>query len=188
MLRELTRAGPAGRRRIIEIWSPFLPTTLSPTVSIFGGKLVSTLPSVPTPSDDSISRESTPSTDSSFSPWEPLLTASGLLVYFIGFLFTCSYYFFFPTTVDRVEPFGTYSSSQVSLQEIRRNQATAVVILGVIGAEFSQEIVGPVSMSNGTNGVADYILVRATSEHKDFLFFYLVVILSICLQNLLSCA
>lgn len=70
------------------------------------------------------------------------------------------------------------ASSLPSLQQIRRNQATAVVLLGVIGAEYGQEIPHTSSSAAAATPVAaagqrhppegfsktDYSLARATSK------------------------
>lgn len=68
-------------------------------------------------------------------------------------------------------------ASQPSLHQIRRNQATAVVLLGVIGAEYGQEIphssaaapLAPVSAAGQRHppegfNKTDYSLARATSK------------------------
>ncbi|PIC38640.1 hypothetical protein B9Z55_010588 [Caenorhabditis nigoni] len=46
LIRELTRLGADGRRRLIESWTPFLPPLLDDSLSIFGSKLQSSVPTI----------------------------------------------------------------------------------------------------------------------------------------------
>lgn len=88
LLRELSRVGPQGRKRLIDEWASFLPTLVEPSVSILGSNLVAVsasqavLPSsLPNPSSDdaqtnvTLTRESTPM--SSTANWDPILIAGG---------------------------------------------------------------------------------------------------------------
>ncbi|VDP07804.1 unnamed protein product [Heligmosomoides polygyrus] len=72
LIRELSRLGTSGRRRLIESWTPFLPPLLDPALSIF-------------------------------------------------------------------EP-STGEDGESGVQQVRRNQATAIILLGVVGAEFGDEL------------------------------------------------
>lgn len=153
LLRELSRMGPSGRKQLIDEWSPFLPTLVDASVSILGSNLVAAsasqavLPSsLPNPSSEDAqpqsggTRESTPLT--STAGWDPVLIQG-----------------------DKFD--GTFN--QPSVQQLRRNQATAVVLLGVIGAEYGQEIAQVANVSSRPQapdgfGNNDYSLARATSK------------------------
>ncbi|CAB3403143.1 unnamed protein product [Caenorhabditis bovis] len=109
LIRELTRLGPEGRRKLIESWAPFLPPLLDDSLSIFGSKLQSSIPSaqsvVSAPPIPPRTRNSPPSVS--------------------------------PVTVS--EP-PTAEGGEAGVQQVRRNQATAIILLGVIGAEFGDEL------------------------------------------------
>uniref|UniRef100_A0A1I7XSF6 WD_REPEATS_REGION domain-containing protein n=1 Tax=Heterorhabditis bacteriophora TaxID=37862 RepID=A0A1I7XSF6_HETBA len=97
LIRELSRLGATGRRRLIESWAPFLPPLLDPALSIFGARLQSSVPALP-PSAPPI------------PPRQKHL----------------------PPPVEPVPESG--------VQQVRRNQATAIILLGVVGAEFGDEL------------------------------------------------
>nr|CDJ83842.1 WD40 repeat domain containing protein [Haemonchus contortus] len=104
LIRELSRLGSAGRRRLIESWTPFLPPLLDPALSIFGARLQSSVPTLP-PSAPPIP----PRQKNSPPPLAPVPEPS------IG------------------------EDGESGVQQVRRNQATAIILLGVVGAEFGDE-------------------------------------------------
>lgn len=109
LIRELTRLGAEGRRRLIESWAPFLPPLLDDSLSIFGSKLQSSVPTV---------QPSAP------APPIPPRTKNA------------------PPDVTPVrgsEP-PTAEGGEAGIQQVRRNQATSIILLGVIGAEFGDEL------------------------------------------------
>lgn len=105
LIRELSRLGTSGRRRLIESWTPFLPPLLDPALSIFGARLQSSVPALP-PSAPPIP----PRQKSSPPPLAPV-----------------------------PEP-STGEDGESGVQQVRRNQATAIILLGVVGAEFGDEL------------------------------------------------
>ncbi|XP_025115150.1 WD repeat-containing protein 7-like isoform X3 [Pomacea canaliculata] len=89
LLAELRRIGAEGRKRVIDDWSPFLPTYVDPTLSILG----------------ETTKEEEEEED------------------------------------DEDQMLGGDMPAKMSVTfDSRRRQATAIVMLGVIGAEFGQEI------------------------------------------------
>ncbi|KAL6725465.1 hypothetical protein Aduo_007515 [Ancylostoma duodenale] len=105
LIRELSRLGSSGRRRLIESWTPFLPPLLDPALSIFGARLQSSVPALP-PAAPPIP----PRQKSSPPPLAPV-----------------------------PEP-STGEDGESGVQQVRRNQATAIILLGVVGAEFGDEL------------------------------------------------
>ncbi|PAV62290.1 hypothetical protein WR25_03965 isoform D [Diploscapter pachys] len=109
LVRELARLGGDGRRRLIESWAPFLPPLLDESLSIFGARMQSSVPSAPPsappPPIPPRSRASPPSIAPVMVP-DP------------------------PTSED----------GESGVQQVRRNQATAIILLGVVGAEFGDEL------------------------------------------------
>ncbi|CAJ0597261.1 unnamed protein product [Cylicocyclus nassatus] len=105
LIRELSRLGASGRRRLIESWTPFLPPLLDPALSIFGARLQSSVPALP-PSAPPIP----PRHKSSPPPLAPV-----------------------------PEP-SIAEDGESGVQQVRRNQATAIILLGVVGAEFGDEL------------------------------------------------
>ncbi|WKY03000.1 hypothetical protein Q1695_016360 [Nippostrongylus brasiliensis] len=105
LIRELSRLGTSGRRRLIESWTPFLPPLLDPALSIFGARLQSSIPTLP-PSAPPIP----PRRKSSPPPQTPVPE---------------------PTIGE---------DGESGVQQVRRNQATAIILLGVVGAEFGDEL------------------------------------------------
>lgn len=94
LLAELRRIGPEGRKNVVDIWSPYLPTYVDQNVSL----MASDTASRGEEDDDDLDDE------------DPMVT-------------------------------GDYSVSKTSSSfESRRKQATAIVMLGVIGAEFGHEM------------------------------------------------
>lgn len=109
LIRELSRLGPEGRRRLIESWTPFLPPLLDDSLSIFGSKLQSSVPTI---------QPAAP------APPIPPRTKND------------------PPSVEPVrgsEP-PTAEGGEAGIQQVRRNQATSIILLGVIGAEFGDEL------------------------------------------------
>lgn len=109
LIRELTRLGAEGRRRLIESWTPFLPPLLDDSLSIFGSKLQSSVPTV---------QPSAP------APPIPPRTKNA------------------PPDVEPVrgsEP-PTAEGGEAGIQQVRRNQATSIILLGVIGSQFGDEL------------------------------------------------
>ncbi|KAF1761406.1 hypothetical protein GCK72_009662 [Caenorhabditis remanei] len=109
LIRELTRLGTEGRRRLIESWTPFLPPLLDDSLSIFGSKLQSSVPTV---------QPSAPA-----PPIPPRTKNEPVDV----------------TPVRGSEP-PTAEGGEAGIQQVRRNQATSIILLGVIGSEFGDEL------------------------------------------------
>uniref|UniRef100_A0A158P8C8 WD_REPEATS_REGION domain-containing protein n=1 Tax=Angiostrongylus cantonensis TaxID=6313 RepID=A0A158P8C8_ANGCA len=105
LIRELSRLGPAGRRRLIESWTPFLPPLLDPALSIFGARLQSSVPTLPP----------------SAPPIPPRQRTS-------------------PPPLSPVPEPATGEDGESGIQQVRRNQATAIILLGVVGSEFGEEL------------------------------------------------
>ncbi|KAE9419755.1 hypothetical protein Angca_004123 [Angiostrongylus cantonensis] len=111
LIRELSRLGPAGRRRLIESWTPFLPPLLDPALSIFGARLQSSVPTLPPSAPPIPPRQRT-----SPPPLSPV-----------------------PVILLPLEP-ATGEDGESGIQQVRRNQATAIILLGVVGSEFGEEL------------------------------------------------
>ncbi|CAI5446025.1 unnamed protein product [Caenorhabditis angaria] len=109
LIRELARLGQDGRRRLIESWAPFLPPLLDDTLSIFGSKLQSSIPTIQ------------PITQA-----PPIPPRTKTLPPKIG-------------PVQSSDP-PTAEGGEAGVQQVRRNQATAIILLGVIGSEFGDEL------------------------------------------------
>lgn len=97
------------RRRLIESWTPFLPPLLDDSLSIFGSKLQSSVPTI---------QPSAP------APPIPPRTKND------------------PPDVApvRVSEPATAEGGEAGIQQVRRNQATSIILLGVIGAEFGEDL------------------------------------------------
>lgn len=144
LLAELSRIGVEGRKKLVDLWGPYLPNlnvdpfSTNPNVTPMGQQLTPvTTPSsqVETPGgDDQASVVGTTSANSEQD---------------------------FDEDVD--EP-----SLKPSPSEHKRKQTTAIILLGVLGAEFGQEITAR-SMDTGRNkgvegfGVGNSNLARLTS-------------------------
>uniref|UniRef100_A0A183UV28 WD_REPEATS_REGION domain-containing protein n=1 Tax=Toxocara canis TaxID=6265 RepID=A0A183UV28_TOXCA len=111
LTRELARLGISGRRRLVESWSTFLPTLLDPTLSIFGSRTLVASMNTALPSTG---------TNPKPPPIPPRTSQISLP----------------DTTLQDV----TRMDSESGVQQIRRNQATAIILLGVMGAEFPDEM------------------------------------------------
>ncbi|KJH46425.1 WD domain, G-beta repeat protein [Dictyocaulus viviparus] len=105
LIRELSRLGASGRRRLIESWTPFLPPLLDPALSIFGARLQSSIPTLPP----------------SAPPIPPRQRSS-------------------PPSLSPVPEPTTIEDGESGVQQVRRNQAAAIILLGVVGAEFGEEL------------------------------------------------
>ncbi|CAJ0941220.1 unnamed protein product, partial [Mesorhabditis belari] len=114
LIRELNRLGVSGRKRLIESWAPFLPTLLDPSLSIFGTRQ-SINPMAP----------STPmliaTTQAAPPPIPPRSNRQPL------------------PQVPIPEP-SHVEESDNGVQQVRRNQATSIILLGVVGSEFGEEL------------------------------------------------
>ncbi|KAM3722833.1 WD repeat-containing protein [Dirofilaria immitis] len=110
LTRELTRLTVNGRKRLVESWSIFLPTLLDPTLSIFGSRAL-------------IASMNTAVGTTSASQPPPIPHRKG----------------------EKVLPDPTVNvdvrlSKETGIHQIRRNQVTSLILLGVIGAEFPDEM------------------------------------------------
>ncbi|VDK82216.1 unnamed protein product [Litomosoides sigmodontis] len=110
LTRELTRLSVNGRKRLVESWSAFLPTVLDPTLSIFGSRAL-------------IASMNTALGTTSISQPPPIPHRRG----------------------EKALPDPTVNVDirllrGAGVQQIRRNQATSLILLGVIGAEFPDEM------------------------------------------------
>ncbi|XP_021343235.1 WD repeat-containing protein 7-like isoform X1 [Mizuhopecten yessoensis] len=93
LLAELRRIGPEGRKEVVDIWSPYLPTYVDQNVSLMAN-------------DGSKGEEE----DEDYDDEDPMVT-------------------------------GDFPINKTSTSfESRRKQATAIVMLGVVGAEFGHEM------------------------------------------------
>ncbi|CAJ0578746.1 unnamed protein product, partial [Mesorhabditis spiculigera] len=110
LIRELNRLGSSGRKRLIESWAPYLPTLLDPSLSIFGTRQPSN--NVPT---------TVPTMTSAPPPIPPRSNRQPLPV------------------VAVPEPIRNNEGDH-GVQQVRRNQATAIILLGVVGSEFGEEL------------------------------------------------
>ncbi|VDN07727.1 unnamed protein product [Thelazia callipaeda] len=110
LTRELTRLSVSGRKRLLESWSAFLPTLLDPTLSIFGNRALVA------------SMNSALETNSVPQP-PPIPQRIGEIA--------------LPDPTINVD---IKLSKEAGVQQIRRNQATSLILLGVIGAEFPDEM------------------------------------------------
>ncbi|VBB32022.1 unnamed protein product, partial [Acanthocheilonema viteae] len=110
LTRELTRLSVNGRKRLVESWSAFLPTLLDPTLSIFGSRAL-------------IASMNTALGTTSVSQPPPIPHRRG----------------------EKALPDPTVNVDvrllrEAGVQQIRRNQTTSLILLGVIGAEFPDEM------------------------------------------------
>uniref|UniRef100_A0A0R3RSS2 WD_REPEATS_REGION domain-containing protein n=1 Tax=Elaeophora elaphi TaxID=1147741 RepID=A0A0R3RSS2_9BILA len=110
LTRELTRLSINGRKRLVESWSAFLPTLLDPTLSIFGTRTLTA--SANTALGTTIAPQPPPIPH---RKGEKALPDPTLYV-------------------------DIKLSREAGVQQIRRNQATSLILLGVIGAEFPDEM------------------------------------------------
>jgi len=153
LIRELNRAGSAGRKKLINVWAPYLPTLLDPSLSIFGKSTTSNVPfapstsvvQVPTP-DQNSSNNSNANANASANanaqkskqppprpapPIPPRAPGSGHPP--------------LPEPVPEKNSTSTHNPDPIpdqmhsGINQVRRNQATAVVLLGVIGSEFPDD-------------------------------------------------
>ncbi|VDK17340.1 unnamed protein product [Anisakis simplex] len=116
LTRELARLGAKGRRRLVDSWSAFLPTLLDPSLSIFGSRtLTASMRSAPTNSS------AIPQQQIQQPP--PIPPRSSQI-----------------SLPDTAIPDVTQVEIDSGVQQIRRNQATAIILLGVVGAEFADEM------------------------------------------------
>uniref|UniRef100_A0A0N5A9D2 WD_REPEATS_REGION domain-containing protein n=1 Tax=Syphacia muris TaxID=451379 RepID=A0A0N5A9D2_9BILA len=110
---ELTRLGPSGRKTLTENWALFLPTSLDPTLSIFVNAAIC----------GSATSSSVTAAHSSPSPQPPPIPPRGKTIPLPDFYIqdlSCEY--------------------ATGVQQVRRNQATAIILLGVVAAEFPEEM------------------------------------------------
>ncbi|VDK71899.1 unnamed protein product [Onchocerca ochengi] len=110
LTRELTRLSVNGRKRLVESWSVFLPTLLDPTLSVFGNRAL-------------IASMNTALGTVTASQPPPIPHRKG----------------------EKALPNPTINvdiklSKEAGIQQIRRNQVTSLILLGVIGAEFPDEM------------------------------------------------
>lgn len=185
LIRELSRLGSSGRRRLIESWTPFLPPLLDPALSIFGRFFL--LKYMGWSQIEPDQRRATAQCLQSLSPVTMLLRnpssyrpsnssiMSGLKSYcYINSrrsitIFCTSVTAISPTYSSQAEELTTSLSSssrylastsvflvlalktrlsepstgedgESGVQQVRRNQATAIILLGVVGAEFGDEL------------------------------------------------
>ena len=143
LVRELARLGGDGRRRLIESWAPFLPPLLDESLSIFGKAIICCQKSryfinnryhfttirVSIYQNATISgarmQSSVPSAPPSAPP-PPIPPRSRASPPSIA-----------PVMVP--DP-PTSEDGESGVQQVRRNQATAIILLGVVGAEFGDEL------------------------------------------------
>nr|CTP81986.1 BMA-RBC-2 [Brugia malayi] len=110
LTRELTRLSVNGRKRLVESWSAFLPTLLDPTLSIFGNRAL-------------IASMNTALGTANAPQPPPIPYRKG----------------------EKALPDPTVNvdvrlSKEAGVHQIRRNQATSLILLGVIGSEFPDEM------------------------------------------------
>uniref|UniRef100_A0AC34RE37 Uncharacterized protein n=2 Tax=Panagrolaimus sp. JU765 TaxID=591449 RepID=A0AC34RE37_9BILA len=151
LIRELNRAGSTGRKKLINIWAPYLPTLLDSSLSIFGKSTTANVPFAATspvlvqPTQEqnaSINSNSTPPprpqpprppppipprTGSNVSLPDPIPLPPEQL----------------PNVIKDVHNMPSADHSQSGVNQVRRNQATAVVLLGVAGTEFPDDFEQP---------------------------------------------
>ncbi|KAK0414604.1 hypothetical protein QR680_011521 [Steinernema hermaphroditum] len=140
LIRELGRLGAEGRRKLLEYWAPFLPTLLDSALSIFGPRTAqaanNTIPPIAhamitsNTNAQAVQAQGPPQ-----RPPPPIPPRTGAV------------------PLQKPEPQKPVEHSETidGVQQVRRNQATSIIVLGVIGAEYSEEL-----------NVAD--LARATSQ------------------------
>uniref|UniRef100_A0A9J2PMT9 Uncharacterized protein n=1 Tax=Ascaris lumbricoides TaxID=6252 RepID=A0A9J2PMT9_ASCLU len=139
LTRELARLGSSGRRHLVESWAAFLPTLLDPTLSIFGARtLVASMNTAP------------PSASSTQPQPPPIPPRSNQI-----------------SLPDTTLPDITRVESESGVQQIRRNQATAVILLGVVGAEFPDEMM-KMDVSRATAHCLLELLVAPASQLLPF--------------------
>uniref|UniRef100_A0A7E4VMZ0 WD_REPEATS_REGION domain-containing protein n=1 Tax=Panagrellus redivivus TaxID=6233 RepID=A0A7E4VMZ0_PANRE len=147
LIRELNRTGSNGRKKLLHIWAPFLPTLLDPSLSIFGKTTTANVPfatsSQPAPlvapveqnhysSNASLAGPAKPKQPPSRPPppIPPRNSANSNSL---------------PDPVPQTDMNNDFAlvhlpdHAQSGVNQVRRNQATAVVLLGVIGAEFPDD-------------------------------------------------
>ncbi|MFH4974008.1 hypothetical protein AB6A40_000717 [Gnathostoma spinigerum] len=112
LTREMNRLGAAGRKRLLQVWAPFLPTLLSPELSIFGSRVLTA--AMNTATQPVIANAEPPPIPPRSNEHIPL-----------------------PEVQHSVE---STESTEAGIQQIRRNQATSIILLGVLGAEFPDEL------------------------------------------------
>ncbi|VDM11954.1 unnamed protein product [Wuchereria bancrofti] len=110
LTRELSRLSVNGRKRLVESWSAFLPTLLDPTLSIFGNRTL-------------IASMNTALGTANAPQPPPIPYRKG----------------------EKALPDPTVNvdvrlSKEAGVHQIRRNQATSLILLGVIGSEFPDEM------------------------------------------------
>ncbi|TKR76232.1 hypothetical protein L596_017399 [Steinernema carpocapsae] len=124
LIRELGRLGAAGRKKLLDYWAPFLPTLLDSALSIFGNRTAqasnNTIPPIAhTQMITSNANTVPPAGGPPQRPPPPIPPRSG--------------------AVQLHKP-AEDTETIDGVQQVRRNQATAIIVLGVIGAEFSDEL------------------------------------------------
>uniref|UniRef100_A0A1I7SSR8 WD repeat-containing protein 7 n=1 Tax=Bursaphelenchus xylophilus TaxID=6326 RepID=A0A1I7SSR8_BURXY len=137
LIRELSRMSKEGRRALIDHWTPFLPTLLDPSISIFGYRDSPNGHKLPSPPQPNFIVNNTDQKVPPPRPAPPIPPRKGAVEL---------------PEVNSVESSKENVSNITSninmenadtvggLHQVRRNQATAVVLLGVFGAEFPKEL------------------------------------------------
>lgn len=153
LLAELRRVGQSGRKDTIDLWAPYLPQYVD-TVSS-PGTAPETAPQVPPPAE-------APPTETKVPEEEMDVTDDDITAGCLSNL---------PPNTKKI----------CNSYEERRKQATAIVLLGVIGAEFGAEIEPPKLPSRArtstqapdgfglSTGGANYSLARHTCKALTFL-------------------
>jgi WD40 repeat protein len=165
LIRELNRAGTTGRKKLVNAWAPYLPTLLDSSLSIFGKTTLSNVPfaaasnthpllvqpmeqTQPSPSIGPPPRPKQP--PSRPPPPIPLRNNNASQPQLIDIISTTLHLQqktdINDSTADMIlkdEAIHQHhhhpENIQSGVNQVRRNQATAVVLLGVIGAEFGDD-------------------------------------------------
>ncbi|XP_069043477.1 WD repeat-containing protein 7 isoform X2 [Lepisosteus oculatus] len=154
LLAELRRIGQAGRKETIDLWAPYLPQYVDSVMS--PGAAADSAQTAPPPPDPPLSTEAKAPEEEADLPDDDITAGclSGL-----------------PPHIKKTS----------SSYEERRKQATAIVLLGVIGAEFGAEIEPPKLPSRSrtatqapdgfglSTGGSNYSLARHTCKALTFL-------------------
>ena len=147
LIRELNRAGSAGRKKLINVWAPYLPTLLDPSLSIFGKSTTSNVPfapsapAVPAPTPDPNSSNNSNANANNQKSKQPPPRPAPPIPPRAG----AGNHPPLPEPVPEQNSTSTQNSDPVpdqmhsGINQVRRNQATAVVLLGVIGSEFPDD-------------------------------------------------
>ncbi|CAD5215974.1 unnamed protein product [Bursaphelenchus okinawaensis] len=135
LIRELSRMSKEGRRALVEHWMPFLPTLLDPSISIFGHRDTQNGSKPASPPQPNFIVSNTDPKIPPPRPAPPIPPRKGAVE--LPEVNSVS-----SENASQAETASTTDKADMvgGLHQVRRNQATAVILLGVFGSEFPKEL------------------------------------------------